>query len=318
MKFFEKINELGEKLQKRSSDLVKNIQTPLEEKRGVAEAEYLRKKAEISAQIDELNIFKQIDILNEKITALDEWRQFVATPKIIENLTNIFTIATEIKDTLYPRIVTAQEEAQVSLDLAMEISSNAEDIVTRLKNIGNQISTDASALGRASSLVMKTVQEEFINVKDAFLEFGEALKDAGLVVVDEAVDVGKELVSSYKEIKIPLGRVKFYVEKLANPNLIDLLGTFNNVYHAFGHMVFLTYEGQNAVMWEVIEHFEKLSREFYELGDSLWDFGDTLYHSARKLAQEVNASIEAIAEKILMFLDAFETLSTNLASTFIA
>lgn len=275
-----------------------------------------RYEEKLRKTVEDLNVFDRLTVLNNRIKMIESWKDINAIPQISQNIDNIIVISNEIKNQVYPRIVNAQEEARKSITYAEDSIIKANHVITKLKKIGTGLQSDAKNLSNASDIVIKTVQNEFNVISGAFVAYGTALKEAGGHVTAEAKQVGEEMLSAYREIKVPMSRVKHYVNLVAKPKLTDLPFIFLNIAMAFNHMVILSYGGQNSVIWEVIEAFNAISKEFKDLGQAFWNFGETLYDASRILADNIKNSIDKIGGSITAFVDAFKMLGINLAASF--
>lgn len=275
-----------------------------------------RYEEKLRKAVEDLNVFDRLEELNNRIKMIESWKDINAVPQISQNIDNIIVISNEIKNQVYPRIVNAQNEARKSITYAEDSIIKANHVITKLKKIGTGLQSDAKNLSDASNIIIKTVQNEFNIMSGAFVAYGTALKDAGGHVTAEARQVGEEMLSAYREIKIPLERVKYYVDLVAKPKITDLPFVFLNIAMAFNHMVILSYGGQSSVIWEIIEAFNAISSEFKDLGQAFWSFGDTLYLSSMNLSNSINGSIDRIGDSITGFVNAFKKLGVNLAASF--
>lgn len=213
---------------------------------------------------------------------------------------------TEIEEYVNSLIATIKDTA----DLAI---AKATALVNVMKQAAIQLKADAIGIYNAAKVFRKVILDERNIIFNAVYWFTTKLKDAAIVVKDNAVAVATQMSEAVSEIQVPMNRVKDKIDLLYQDRY-NLAAAIVNAWYALGHLTYMNYGGQQAVIEEVMEAFTQIGGAFSNLGTAFKNLGSEVATEGEKLRNAINGAMVRIADAMRVFVKSFQALGNNLAN----
>lgn len=184
-----------------------------------------------------------------------------------------------------------------------------------LESVGAGIKQDITTATQQGINMTNTIKNEMVTIRNRFASFGNNIKTQAYNVATTVKAVGDELVEAVNEVKPALGAsVSWAKEAAKRASRLNVLGAAIAAYKSIEYLVFRGYNGQNAVIPELMEGFQEISAAFLGLKNNFVSFGETLKTQSVSIGDQVSTSSTNIKNSADAFLTTLKGSFDNMAS----
>lgn len=263
------------------------------------------------------DIFYKLNNANNSLNELESWINNYAVPTIDSNLTDLTNIRDKLKKEIDPLIVNLNEMVKKSLSLATTAKMKANKLLSVFDHAAVELSVDVYYLEQGAIKFKNTLLSEFNRIKEAFVELGGDLKNATQYILNDMKEAATAMGDAARETKIPLLKSVEHVKKIYPvKDITQLVTNFYDIFMAISYLTYLPTGGQYAVLWEVVEGFVEVTREFKDISLGFERMGRIFKtapaHVGSKMKLSFNNIENGINELIYSFGYIIKRLSYNL------
>ena len=263
------------------------------------------------------DIFYKLNEAEKGLINLETWINDYAIPTIGDNLTDLTIIHDKLKKEIDPLITELNEMVKKALSLSITAKKKADKLLSVFDHAAVELDVDVYYLEQGAIKFKNTLLSEFNRIKDAFVELGGDLKDATQYILNDMKEAATAMGDAARETKVPLLKVVEHIKKIYPvKDITQLVTNFYDVFMAMSYLTYLPTGGQYAVLWEVVEGFVEVTREFKDISLGFERMGNIFKTAPAHVGTKMKLSFDnienGINELIYSFGYVIKHLSYNL------